>query len=222
MGREVQGLIIMNASIDEAIEYILTSNLGGSTGARLYLTPHGKVVGKRGASDAHIQNEYDFNQFMNALGVPVPDARMEDGTMYTNYEGDKRLGFDVSVKDLSQLARDFVPHAVAANWDMIGMEADNAVRRPDGTLSYVDLGGAGPFRAQGAPKGEAFGSKVDEIDTMRLRNPHFLTMPDWGVDQSYNHYGGAEGMTEALVHIRDKQTRDTLQQRIEDVSRYVA
>tara|TARA_R110002051_G_scaffold266039_1_gene325833 strand:- start:1959 stop:2600 length:642 start_codon:yes stop_codon:yes gene_type:complete len=213
----------MGAPIDEAIKYLRKSTeLDGSTGARLYDTPHGKVVGKRGAHDAHIQNEYDFNQYMNALGVPVPDARMEDGTMFTEYEGDKRLGYDVSEKDLSQLARDFVPHAVAANWDMIGMDADNAVRRPDGTLSYVDLGGAGPFRAQGAPKGQAFGSQVGEIDTMRQQNPYFLTMPEHAVGQSYDHYGGSDAMTDALEHIRDRQTRDTLQQRIEDVSRRVA
>ncbi len=213
----------MSAPIDEAIRYLQKSiELGGSTGARLYDTPQGKFVGKRGAHDAHIQNEFDFNRYMNALGVPVPDARMEDGTMFTEYEGDKRLGYDVSENDLSQLARDFVPHAVAANWDMIGMDADNAVRRPDGTLSYVDLGGAGPYRAMGAPKGQAFGSQVGEIDTMREKNPYFLTMPEHAVGQSYDHYGGSEAMTDALEHIRNKQTRDTLQQRIEDVSRRVA
>jgi len=211
------------AAIDEAMEYLRKNiPLGGSTGARLYDTPQGKFVGKRGAHPAHIQNEYDFNRFMNAIGVPVPDARMEDGMMLTAYEGDERLGFDVSDKDLSQLSRDFVPHAVAANWDMIGMDADNAVRRPDGTLSYVDLGGAGPFRAMGAPKGQAFGSKVGEIDTMRQKNPYFLNIPDKELGQSFDFHGGADAMTDALEHIRNNRTRDILQQRIQDVSRRVA
>lgn len=211
------------AAIDEAMKYLRKNiPLGGSTGAKLYDTPQGKFVGKRGAHPAHIQNEYDFNRFMNALGVPVPDARMEDGTMFTEYEGDQPLGYDVSEGDLTQLSRDFVPHAVAANWDMIGMDADNAVRRPDGTLSYVDLGGAGPYRAMGAPKGQAFGSKVGEIDTMREKNPYFLTMPEYRVGQSYDHYGGSDAMTDALEHIRNKQTRDILQQRIEDIARRVS
>jgi len=211
------------AAIDEAMNYLRKNiPLGGSTGAKLYDTPQGKFVGKRGAHPAHIQNEFDFNRYMNALGVPVPDARMEDGTMFTEYEGDQPLGYDVSEGDLTQLSRDFVPHAVAANWDMIGMDADNAVRRPDGTLSYVDLGGAGPYRAMGAPKGQAFGSKVGEIDTMREKNPYFLTMPEYRVGQSYDHYGGSEAMTDALEHIRNKQTRDILQQRIEDIARRVS
>ena len=211
------------AAIDEAMKYLRKNiPLGGSTGAKLYDTPQGKFVGKRGAHPAHIQNEYDFNRFMNALGVPVPDARMEDGTMFTEYEGDQPLGYDVSEVDLTQLSRDFVPHAVAANWDMIGMDADNAVRRPDGTLSYVDLGGAGPYRAMGAPKGQAFGSKVGEIDTMREKNPYFLTMPEYRIGQSYDHYGGSDAMTDALEHIRNKQTRDILQQRIEDIARRVS
>ena len=211
------------AAIDEAMKYLRKNiPLGGSTGAKLYDTPQGKFVGKRGGHPAHIQNEYDFNRFMNALGVPVPDARMEDGTMFTEYEGDQPLGYDVSEGDLTQLSRDFVPHAVAANWDMIGMDADNAVRRPDGTLSYVDLGGAGPYRAMGAPKGQAFGSKVGEIDTMREKNPYFLTMPEYRIGQSYDHYGGSDAMTDALEHIRNKQTRDILQQRIEDIARRVS
>jgi len=211
------------AAIDEAMKYLRKNiPLGGSTGAKLYDTPQGKFVGKRGAHPAHIQNEYDFNRFMNALGVPVPDARMEGGTMFTEYEGDQPLGYDVSEGDLTQLSRDFVPHAVAANWDMIGMDADNAVRRPDGTLSYVDLGGAGPYRAMGAPKGQAFGSKVGEIDTMREKNPYFLTMPEYRIGQSYDHYGGSDAMTDALEHIRNKQTRDILQQRIEDIARRVS
>lgn len=211
------------AVIDEAMEYLRKNiPLGGSTGAKLYDTPQGRFVGKRGAHPAHIQNEYDFNRFMNALGVPVPDARMEDGMMLTAYEGDQPLGYDVSEGDLTQLSRDFVPHAVAANWDMIGMDADNAVRRPDGTLSYVDLGGAGPYRAMGAPKGQAFGSKVGEIDTMREKNPYFLTMPEYRIGQSYDHYGGSDAMTDALEYIRNKQTRDILQQRIEDIARRVS
>lgn len=209
--------------MEHALVYLLKARyLGGSTGARLYETPEGKFVGKRGASPAHIQNEFDMNRYLNELGVPVPDARMVGGEMLTNYEGDEELGYNVSRDDLTQLSRDFVPHAVLANWDMIGMNADNVVRRPDGTLSYVDVGGAGAFRAQGAPKGAAFGTSVGELDTMRQKNPHFLTMPESRLGQSFDHYGGESAMTDALKVIRDAQTRNILQQRIQDAARRIA
>jgi len=57
---------------------------------------------------------------------------------------------------------------------------------------------------------------------MREKNPYFLTMPEYRIGQSYDHYGGSDAMTDALEHIRNKQTRDILQQRIEDIARRVS
>ena len=42
---------------------------------------------------------------------------------------------------------------------------DNVLRRPDGRLTYVDVGGAGPYRAQGEKKGGAFGPVVHELES---------------------------------------------------------
>ena len=212
---------------EQAFDYLRQNRpqglfMGGSTGARAYDLPMGRFVGKRGDSPQHIQNEYDMNRFLNELGVPVPQAHMEDGLMLTQMEEGQRLGFNPSARDVRQLRRDFVPHATIANWDMLGLDRDNVIRRPDGTLSYVDVGGAGPFRAQGAPKGAAFGSTVGELDTLRDKNYELAGMSEADIGRSYDAYGGEDAMTQALDVRRQPDTRRIMQQRIQDVARRVA
>ena len=212
---------------EQAFDYLRQNRpqgrfMGGSTGARGYDLPMGRFVGKRGDSPQHIQNEYDMNRFLNELGVPVPQAQMQDGLMLTQMEEGQRLGFNPSARDVRQLRRDFVPHATIANWDMLGLDRDNVIRRPDGTLSYVDVGGAGPFRAQGAPKGAAFGSKVGELDTLRDKNYELAGMSEVDIGRSYDAYGGEDAMTQALDVLRHPDTRRIMQQRIQDVARRVA
>lgn len=196
--------------------------MGGSTGARGYDLPMGQFVGKRGDSPQHIQNEYDMNRYLNELGVPVPQAQMQDGLMLTQMEEGQRMGFQPTTGDMRQLTRDFVPHATIANWDMLGLDRDNVIRRPDGTLSYVDVGGAGAFRAQGAPKGGAFGSTVGELDTLRDKNPELAGISEADLGRSYDAYGGEDAMTQALNVLRNPNTRDIMQQRVQDVARRVA
>ena len=196
--------------------------MGGSTGARGYDLPMGQFVGKRGDSPQHIQNEYDMNRFLNELGVPVPQAQMQDGLMLTQMEEGQEMGNNPSAGDIRQLQRDFVPHATIANWDMLGMNRDNVIRRPNGTLSYVDLGGAGPYRAQGAPKGAAFGSTVGELDTLRDKNWELAGMSEADIGRSYDAYGGEDAMTQALNVLRHPDTRRIMQQRVQDVARRVA
>ena len=198
--------------------------LGGSTGAELFETPQGKFVSKLGAHPAHVVNEYDMNRYLNALGVGVPDAFLSTKgrpEMITRYEeGATPLNL---MRDRRQLREDYVPHATIANWDMLGLGMDNVLRRPDGSLSYVDLGGAGPFRAQGAPKGQAFTPIVGELETLQEKNPFAfgnISVKDMG--RSFDMAGGTDAFTNALQFLRDKQTKNVMQQRIDDVARRVA
>jgi hypothetical protein len=228
---------------DDAWAFLKSQNpkyLGGSTGAVSHTLPSGKrVVVKRGAHPAHIRNEFDFNRYLNALGVGVPEASMQedkDGKplMMTQYEEKSRrpnpnhpsnirhLGLD----DKARLREDFVPQALIGNWDVLGMNMDNVLMRPDGTPSYVDVGGAGPYRAQGQPKGDAFGPRVGELESMQYKPPHTKTfyggMEEEEMGRSFDAYGGQDAMEQALSTLRDTQTRNVMQQRIEDVARRVA
>ena len=221
----------MKLTIHDAWNFLKEEvRLRGSTGAALRTLPSGKrVVVKRGGFDggdpqADINNEYDMNRYLNELGVGVPNARMveERGrpTMLTDYEEGAR---PISMNDRKQLRDDVVPQALIGNWDVLGMEMDNVLRRPDNTLSYVDVGGAGPYRAQGAPKGDAFGSEVGELDSFQQHMPSIYgNLTEQELGQSYDKYGGSDAMEAALSSLRNSQTRNVLQQRIGDIARQVA
>ena len=66
------------------------------------------------------------------------------------------------------LQEGFAIDAWLANWDVAGLDMDNVVS-VDGKPNRVDTGGALLMRAMGKPKGELFGDKADEWET--LRNP---------------------------------------------------
>lgn len=211
---------------EQAFQYLRQNRpqgrfMGGSTGARGYDLPMGQFVGKRGNSLPHILNEFDMNRYLNELGVPVPQAQMQDGLMLTQMEEGQQMG-RATPQDIRQLTRDFVPHAAIANWDMLGLGRDNVIRRPDGTLSYVDVGGAGAFRAQGAPKGGAFSPTVGELDTLRDKNPELAGISEADLGRSFDTYGGEDAMTQALNVLRNPTTRNIMQQRVQDVARRVA
>lgn len=68
-------------------------------------------------------------------------------------------------------------HAWTANWDVAGFNGDNQ-GVVGGRVLTLDLGGALAFRAQGDPKGKAFGARVDELDVLRSDddNPHAVRL----------------------------------------------
>ena len=201
--------------------------LGGSTGARLIDKPEGRFVEKRGAHPQHILNEFDMNRYLNALGVGVPDATMHDGpAMHTRFE-ERAMPLDLKDRDAVQRVRqDFVPHAAIGNWDALGLDLDNVLIRPDGTPTYVDVGGSGPFRAQGGGKGEAWSGDVGELESMQHKPPHtesvFGGMSGEEMGRSWDQYGGEDAFNQALQHLQDTSTRNVMQQRIADIARRVA
>lgn len=110
-------------------------------------------------------------------------------------------------------------HAWTANWDAAGFAGDNQ-GVAQGTVLTLDVGGALEFRAQGDPKGRAFGSHVDELDTLRndAGNPHAVRLfagmspddirqavavvtriPDELIRQVVADGGGSAGLAEKMV-----------------------
>jgi hypothetical protein len=51
-----------------------------------------------------------------------------------------------------------------SNWDVVGLDYDNLLVDGEGNGRRVDTGGALRYRAMGAPKGDAFGDEVTELD----------------------------------------------------------
>jgi hypothetical protein len=86
---------------------------------------------------------------------------------------DKNCVAQFSDSERRQAQRWFGVHAWTANWDVAGFDGDNQ-GVADGVVLTLDVGGALAFRAHGDPKGRAFGTRVNELDSLRhhVDNPH--------------------------------------------------
>lgn len=157
--------------------------LGGSTGAKLYLTMNGrKWVVKKGLPGAsgflHIVNEYIANDVYEAFGVAVPKHLLytkEKALVLEYIEGDllrvyMSRPYPVVKPIIDIIAKDFIFDALLSNWDVIGSEWDNIIIKKDGnirTAFRIDNGGTFKYRAQGAIEKTKFTGEVSEIITMR-------------------------------------------------------
>ena len=185
----------------------VVENLGGSTGAQKARDPNGGTwVIKRGANPRHVINEFEYLRAMRELNVNVPSADMDlvpeainstnvIPTLITKFADGyvpllqyvlqtERLDGFAATPVFAQIQQDFVAHVLARNWDMIGLEMDNALVDPDtDTLIWVDLGGSGEFRAQGrskedVAKGEWDAPFLRDIRTMWMHNSRVIDKPD--------------------------------------------
>ena len=142
----------------------LGSNEGGTyendKGHKFYI--------KKGKSAAHVASEKLAGKLFRLAGGRT--LKYEDaGPDYiaTRWEKMDKNNIDQFNKDERAQARaDFARHAWIANWDATGTGNDNYSSKGGQALPN-DLGGALEWRAQGSPKGDAFGDTVDEWDTMR-------------------------------------------------------
>lgn len=66
--------------------------------------------------------------------------------------------------------QNFAFDAWLGNWDVVGLGYENITVAKNGVTRRSSLGGSLLYRANGQPKGAAFGDTVTEIDS--LRNPH--------------------------------------------------
>jgi hypothetical protein len=173
---------------------------GGSMGGFVGRDP---VTGRRflvkeALSEQHAACETLANRLYRALGVNCPDVRWgilkgEPVTIGPWVEGYGPAPFDsLSRADLNLIAGFFPADAWLANWDTIGLVYDNLLYDPRARGSerflHIDTGGALLFRAQGQPKGAAFGPMANEYET--------FTVPGKGSKSAYRVFG-------ELARVRD-------------------
>ena len=110
-------------------------------------------------------------------------------------------------------------HAWTANWDAAGYMGDNQ-GVANGTALTLDVGGALEFRAMGDPKGSAFGTRVNELDTLRSdpNNPYAVKLfgdmeeaeiqaairvvtriPDERIRQIIAEHGGSKTLADKMI-----------------------
>ena len=157
------------------------SNPGGQ-----YLDPAGdrwyvKFMGQNATTPAQVKRAADraLNEVVGAdlyrvAGVNVPEVQL------IRYGGNRlgvasrmqqvRKGTPGQLRGAPGTADGFGTDAWLANWDVVGLECDNLLLDATGKAIRVDTGGSMLFRAQGAPKGKAWGDAVGEINTLRNKS----------------------------------------------------
>ena len=161
------------------------SNLGGSTGAWMAEGVDGKKWAVKQYLNASnpadsIANEYIASQIYRQLGIDVPFSRIatingQPAFVTEMITGGKELGtFEAKAYLQKKVRKGFVADSFLANWDAVGMSADNMLVTGIGSNAHIhriDLGGSLLFRAQGTAKGSAFGRTVSELETLLSKNP---------------------------------------------------
>lgn len=120
----------------------------------------------------HARNEVLAAKLYEAVDVRVPETRLISckGGIGVASRYIPRLEADPeALKDgaVDGVADGFAVDCWLANWDSVGLVYDNMLVDDGGQAVRLDPGGALLFRAQGAPKGEAFGDEVGELQTLR-------------------------------------------------------
>jgi hypothetical protein len=158
---------------------------GGSTGARIVVDKNGqkyilKAQGGRQAADgmAHLREEALADELYRAMGVHVPESKLYElgngqvAKLSKFEEGTElgRLSGDAFERAAQKATGNFAVDVLLGNWDTTGLGLDNMMLGADDILRRIDTGGSLRYRAQGAPKGQAFGDVPGEMDSLRDPN----------------------------------------------------
>jgi hypothetical protein len=144
--------------------------LGSNPGGR-FATPEGKsFYVKQSKSNDHAKNEVTAARLYELAGSPVlrsEPVEMPGGKLGTATEWKDVKNIDrKSPAEVKEAQKDFATHAWLANWDSVGLGYDNQ-GKIGGKMTTLDVGGSLLYRAQGAPKGDAFGTSAKEWDSLR-------------------------------------------------------
>jgi hypothetical protein len=164
-----------------------TTNLQ-RVGGQLGTNPGGIFQGESGQryyvktleSAAHARNENVAARLYQLAGAPtLTYVRTTDPEQIATQwlDLDKKCVAHLSEAERKQAQKWFAVHAWTANWDVAGFNGDNQ-GVSSGKVLTLDVGGALAFRAQGDPKGKAFGANVGELDVLRKDdgNPHAVKL----------------------------------------------
>lgn len=179
--RRTKAMIDVDANvIDTATMQKVGPQMGSNPGG-VYQNKNGRrFYVKSLESNAHARNEIIAAKLYQLAGAPTLTyvSAKEPNQIATEFvELDKKHVSRLSDSERRQAQRWLGVHAWTANWDAAGFDGDNQ-GVIDGMVTTLDVGGALEFRAQGNPKGKAFGACVSELDTLRKSadNPHAVRL----------------------------------------------
>lgn len=195
----------------------------GSNPAGIFLDSEGRrYYVKTLESVAHARNELIAAKLYQLAGAPTLTYRLTTAPeqIATDWvELDKKCVAHLSENERKQAWQWFGVHAWTANWDVAGFNGDNQ-GVVNGKVLTLDVGGALAFRAQGDPKGKAFGTRVEELEVLRTdaANPHavklfagmtadcieqtirlVIRIPDQRICRIISDYGGSHTLAEKML-----------------------
>jgi hypothetical protein len=153
----------------------------GTNPAGIYRNQEGRrYYVKTLESAAHARNEYIAAMLYRLAGAPTLNYQRTTATEQVATEWlelEKKCVAHLGEGERKQAQQWFGVHCWTANWDAAGYDGDNQ-GVINGRVVTLDVGGALAFRASGDPKGQAFGTRVDELELMRSDrdNPHAVTL----------------------------------------------
>lgn len=213
--------VFNNASFpDVANIEVLPTQLGGSTGAVLIkdkITGE-KYVMKKGASKAHVEEEFLTNAIYQTLGVEVPQMKIyasKTSTFMLSKFIENSTPANNVMDDLlkEDITAHFVADCLLANWD--AYKNDNILVDTDtGRPVRVDNGGGLRFSATGRDKGANFGTNVSELTSMIQNNKSMtdkLTQTEIN-DQIMEIVAKSD---EILALIEDEDLREIMEERLD-------
>ncbi len=169
---------------DTVIDNAKMKRVGGQLGtnpAGIYQDDNGqRYYVKTLESSEHARNESIAAMLYQLAGAPTLTyvrTKAPDQIATEWAELDKKCIAHLSDSEHKQAQQWFGVHAWTANWDAAGFDGDNQ-GVINGKVLTLDVGGALAFRAQGDPKGKAFGTRVEELDILRTDNdnPHAVKL----------------------------------------------
>lgn len=169
---------------DEVLDTATLEKVGGrmgSTPAGIYQDAAGRrFYVKSLETPAHARNERLAARLYQLAGAPTLTYRRTlapDQIATELVHLDKKPLARFTEDERRQAQHWFGVHAWTANWDAAGFTGDNQ-GLVGGVVTTLDVGGALEFRAQGDPKGRAFGTSVGELDRLRTDedNPHAVQL----------------------------------------------
>ena len=170
----------MNFVLDTAALHRVGGRLG-SNPAGVFEDAAGKRYYVKSLESAALaRNEYLAAALYALAGAPtLRYVRCNDAcAVATEFVAlDKKLVAQLSDAERRAAQHWLGVHAWTANWDAAGYTGDNQ-GVAEGRVLTLDVGGALEFRAQGDPKGKAFGLQVGELDALRTDadNPHAVRL----------------------------------------------
>ena len=214
--------VVEPAPIDTAQLERVGGRLGSNPGGIWADGAGGRYYVKELESPAHARNEYLAAALYRLAGAPVlsylPNAAPDQvATVFVDL--DKSRLAQLTAAERAEAWHWFGVHCWLANWDAAGFQGDNQ-GVVNGVVTTLDVGGALEFRAQGDPKGRAFGTDVPEIDRLRADadNPFseqlfgpmpaaalraalivVIGLPDAAIRKVVARHGGRAALAEKLI-----------------------